>query len=180
LVHKESAPGKLLSLELVEGRTGLTAARKLLKSRSVNGGISTWDASSIFFEMHNLEVNDRPSPRTLILLYAADLFFRLRWEIKPALKEGKCVVAVPYVETGFALGQAVGLPKKWLTEVFRFAPKPDESFHVNGQASTKLGGTTTGFVEFCSDMLSNDLRPKFAAYFHELERHGRCARFNGK
>ena len=29
-----------------------------------------------------------PSSRTLLLLYAADLAFRLRWEIGPALDEG--------------------------------------------------------------------------------------------
>jgi hypothetical protein len=180
LVHKESTPGQLLSLELVEGRNAVSAAKKLLKTRPGHGGISTWDASSIFFEMHNLEVNDRPTPRTLLLLYAADLFFRLRWEINPALKEGKSVVAVPYVETGFAFGHAVGLPKKWLSEIFRFAPKPNQSFHLNGHSSAKLGTATSGFVEFCSDVLNQDFRPKFAAYFTDLEHHGHCAKFNGK
>ncbi len=166
--------GQLISLDVVQGRDAVPAAKKLLKSRSTSGGISTWDASSIFFEMHNLEVNDRPSPRTLVLLYAADLFFRLRWEIVPALEEGKCVVATPYVETGYAFGGAVGLPKKWLHEVFRFAPKANEAFHVNGTVSPRVEAATTGFVEFCSSILNQDLRPKFVAYFDDLERHGAC------
>ena len=166
--------GQLISLDTIEGRNAVPAAKKLLKSRSIQSGISTWDASSIFFEMNNLEVNERPSARTLVLLYAADLFFRLRWEITPALEEGKCVVAVPYVETGYAFGTALGLPKKWLHEVFRFAPKADESFLVNGPGSAKLGAPTTGFVEFCSSVLNQDLRPKFSAYFDDLERRGTC------
>ena len=166
--------GQLLSLDVIEGKDTVPSARKLLKSRSTTGGISVWDASSIFFEMNSLEVDDRPSPRTLVLLYAADLFFRLRWEIVPALEEGKCVVAAPYLDTGYAFGAAAGLPKKWLNEVFRFAPKAHESFRVNGAASARLGGATTGFIEFCSSILSQDLRPKFASYFDDLERRGSC------
>lgn len=167
------ASGELLSLDVIEGRDAMPAAKKLLKSKPAGGGISTWDASSIFFEMNGLEVGDRPSPRTLVLLYAADLFFRLRWEIIPALEEGKCVVAAPYVETGFAFGALAGLPKKWLSEVFRFAPKAAESFRVNG-SSSKLAAPTAGFVEFCSNTLDQDLRPKFASYFEDLEKRGRC------
>jgi len=174
LAHKAATPGQLISLDIVDGRNAVGSARKLLKSRSAEGGISTWDASSIFFEMHGLEVNDKPSPRTLVLLYAADLFFRLRWEILPAIQEGKSVVAVPYVETGYAFGIISGLPKKWLTEVFRFAPPAIESFHVNGVANARLGAATAGFVEFCSSTLEQDLRPKFATYFDELERSGAC------
>ena len=171
---KSPTSGQLISLDIVDGRDAVSSARKLLKSKAGDGGISTWDASSIFFEMNNLEVNDKPSPRTLVLLYAADLFFRLRWEIIPALEEGKRVVAVPYVETGHAFGAMMGLPKKWLTEVFRFAPHASESYRVNGVANARLGSATTGFVEFCSRTLDKDLRPKFIAYFDELERTGAC------
>jgi hypothetical protein len=168
LAPNAPASGQLLSLDIVEGRDAVAAAKKLLKSRSTDGGLSTWDASSIFFEMNNLEVNDRPSPRTLVLLYAADLFFRLRWEITPALEQGKCVVAVPYVETAYAFGTLCGLPKKWLTEVFRFAPAAAECFRVAGSSDASLGRPMVGFVEYCSSVLSHDLRPKFAAYFDEL------------
>jgi hypothetical protein len=174
LALKGPGSGQLLSLDIVDGRDAVPAAKKLLKSRHVQGGISTWDASSIFFEMHNLEVNDKPSPRTLVLLYAADLFFRLRWEITPALEEGKCVVAAPYVETAYALGAIVGLPKKWILEVFRFAPKATESFRTNGAVSSQMEPATAGFIEFCSSILNQDLRGKFAAYFEDLERHGAC------
>src|SRR5207244_3255015 len=124
--------------------------------------------------MNSLEIGDSAAPRTLVLLYAADLFFRLRWEIIPALEEGKCVVAVPYIETGNAFGVAAGLPKKWVSEVFRFAPKASESFRVNAADSAKLGPASNGFVELCSSILDQDLRPKFAAYFDDLERRGTC------
>ena len=51
-----------------------------------------------------------PSARTLLLLYAADLAFRLRWEIRPALAAGRTVVAAPYVDTAVAFGRAAGVP----------------------------------------------------------------------
>ncbi len=164
--------GQLLSIDVIEGRDALPTAKKLLKSRARSGGISIWDASSIFFEMNGLEVPDRPSARTLVLLYAADLFFRLRWEILPALEEGQCVVAAPYIDTGFGLGAVAGLPKKWLTELFRFAPRAHESFRINGSSSAKLAAPTAGFIEFCSNTMNEDLRVKFGSYFDELEKKG--------
>ena len=168
------ASGQLLSLDVIDGSDSVPAAKRLLKSRAGQTGISSWDASSIFFEMHGLSVDERPSPRTLVFLYAADMSFRLRWEIMPALQEGKCVVAVPYVESGFALGTIAGLPRKWLSEVFRFAPEAQERYRVNGPPSARLASPTTGFIEFCSSMMEQDLRPKFASYFDDLERRGRC------
>ena len=166
--------GELISLDVIEGQDAARASKKLLQSQAKTGGMSVWDASGIFFEMHGLEVGDRPSARTIVLLYAADLFFRLRWEIIPALEEGKCVVAAPYIETAFAFGAVMGLPAKWLDEVLRFAPKPAQSFRVNGDMSGELGGPTSGFIEFCSSTFKEDLRPRFAGYFEELERRGRC------
>jgi hypothetical protein len=160
---------------VVEGKDAVPAAKKLLKSVSPkNRGISAWDASHIFFEMHGLEVGEQPSPRTIVLLYAADLFFRLRWEILPAIEEGKCVVAAPYTETGIAFGAAMGLPQKWLLEVFRFAPKPSESYRFNGASSARLGAPTVGFVEICSNTLNQDLRLQFASFFDRLEHEGLC------
>ncbi len=174
MVPDAVASGQLLSLDVIDGTDSVPAAKRLLKSRAGETGISSWDASSIFFEMHSLGVDECPSPRTLVFLYAADMSFRLRWEIIPALREGKCVVAVPYIETGFALGAIAGLPRKWLSEVFRFAPKAQESYRVNGPPSARMAEPTNGFIEFCSAMMGQDLRSKFASYFDDLEQRGRC------
>jgi len=174
LALKIPEAGELLSLDVIAGHDAARAAKKLLHSHSKTGGVSTWDSSGIFFEMHGLEVGDRPSARTIVLLYAADLFFRLRWEIIPALQEGKCVVAAPYTETAFAFGSLMGLPSKWMDEVLRFAPKPAQSFRLNGDLSNKIAAPTSGFIEFCSSTFNQDLRPKFVSYFEDLERRGQC------
>jgi len=171
---ERAASGRLLSLEVVDGRDAVSAAKSLLlKSHSDDNGISTWDASGIFFEMGGVELDTKPSARTLILLYAADLSFRLRWQILPALEEGKCVVAVPYVETAYALAAISRLPAKWATELFRFAPAPAAVFRAE-RGSGLLGPPASGFVEFCSGIFGQDLRPKFHSYFADLENRGGC------
>ncbi len=171
---KSGAAGQLFSIDAFAGRDLVPAARAFLKSKpEPGGGFSTWDASHIFYELQKLDAEDLPSARTLLLLYAADLRFRLRWDILPALEEGKVVVAVPYVETGIAFGLAMDLPQQWLTEVFRFAPVPSESFWVNrtpGQADP----SNTGFVEFCSQILPGNFFEKFASHFDELQKRGGC------
>jgi thymidylate kinase len=167
-----SVAGRLFSIDAACSRDLLPAVRKFLQARDADGGFSTWDASNIFYELHKLEQDSLPSARTLLLLYAADLRFRLRWEILPALAEGQLVVAIPYVETGIAFGLANGLPEKWINEVFRFAPAPAESFWLDGSPAT--AASSDGFLEFCMDLLPADFFQRFSDHFVELQKCGRC------
>lgn len=118
------------------------------------GSISWWDASGLFEQLVIAEADaGLPSPRTLLLLYAADLAFRLRWEIEPTLAEGKTVVAAPYVETAIAFGRAAGLAGGWLTSLFSFAPTPGTGRRVHGTVP-QSPSEVSGFVEFACDQLS--------------------------
>ena len=96
---RDSIPkGQLIAVEGGQGHYVGAAARFLLRYSKVEAGISAWDASSIFYEMRRGNPgNSGLSPRVLVLLYAADLAFRLRWDIRPALEEGRCdiVIGVP-------------------------------------------------------------------------------------
>jgi hypothetical protein len=125
----------------------MDAARTLAAAhRRDKAGISAWGASGIFDELTVAEpAAGIPSVRTLLLLYAADLAFRLRWEIRPALEEGRLVIAAPYVATAIALGQAAGLEPEWLTDLFYFAPAPSEHHVIEPPARQSVGD---GFVEF--------------------------------
>lgn len=183
----DSTPNKrLIALEGYSAR-GLDEASRLLKShfcRKVGGGISVWDSSSIFYEMGLGEGQDKkPSPRTLVLLYAADLSFRLQWQIRPALKEGQCVIAAPYMESIMAFGRAAELPLKWLQSLFRFAPQPAITYRIREpKEPLKKTKLMDGFAEFCSGMLRADsypgdykeLRGKYIAYLDERESSGVC------
>ena len=139
---------RLISVDCVNGQALMDAARKLAAvHRRDKAGISAWGASGIFDELTVAEPEAGiPSVRTLLLLYAADLAFRLRWEIRPALEEGRLVIAAPYVATAMALGQAAGLEPEWLTDLFYFAPAPSEHHVIEPPARQRVDGE--GFVEF--------------------------------
>ena len=139
----------LIAVDGVAGAAIETTARTALTSidRANRGGISHWDASGVFEELAVAGADaGQPSVRTLLLLYAADLAFRLRWEIRPALAEGRSVVAAPYVDTAVAFGRAAGIGRAWLANLFQFAPRPTERRFVGGSAGRSLRGS--GFVEF--------------------------------
>jgi len=151
-VKPASPRAALIAVDGVDPAEVLADARAALGSH-VRGGISKWDASGVFQE---LAVADRsagaPSARTLLLLYAADLAFRLRWQIRPALAEGRTVVAAPYVATALAFGRAAGLKPAWLANLFRFAPRPGRRRFVHlrrGRAAAVKGG----FVGFSCDRI---------------------------
>lgn len=150
---RTTSGGILIAVEGIDADAILKAARTALESRS-RGGISRWDASGVFQDLAVAESEaGAPSPRTLLLLYAADLAFRLRWQIRPALLEGRTVVAAPYTETAMAFGRAAGLPVAWLTNLFRFAPHPGERrfIHVPRQRASEI---TDGFVGFSCDRMT--------------------------
>jgi hypothetical protein len=139
----------LIAVDGLVGGAIVAAARTALASidREARGGISHWDASGVFGEAAVAgDEAGRPSARTLLLLYAADLAFRLRWEIRPALAEGRGVVAAPYVDTAVAFGRAAGIERAWLANLFQFAPRPTERRCADdGTAGSRRG---RGFVEF--------------------------------
>ena len=146
----------LISVDGVSGTAVAAAARVALAgvARSHRGGVSTWDASGLFQDLIVAEEEAGiPSARTLLLLYAADLAFRLRWEIRPALEAGRVVVAAPYVDSAIALGRAAGLQSGWLANLFLFAPRPAESQYVD-QPPARSAGSDAGLLEFVIDRMA--------------------------
>ncbi len=144
----------LIALDGVNGVAVDAAARGLAAER---GGrhtvISTWNASRIFGELRLAEAEGtRPSARTLLLLYAADLAYRLRWDVRPALEQGRTVIVAPYVSTALAFGRAAGLEAGSLQGVFAFAPEPEESNVIERPTDPK-NTAHEGFIEFACDQI---------------------------
>lgn len=175
--------GTLVAVEGVNGAAVRSIARAVVggTDRRERGGISRWDASGIFEELAFAgKEAGMPSARTLLLLYAADLAFRLRWEIRPALAEGKVVVAAPYVATAIAFGRAAGIGGAWLTDLFRFAPPPGETRYVDS-APARAVGRRGGFIEFGFERLATasngpsrqDLVDRARAYLQMTSRRSR-------
>jgi dTMP kinase len=145
--------GRLIAVDGVDAASVVAAARERLADvpRPLRAGVSQWDASGVFDELAVAGPDaGAPSARTLLLLYAADLAFRLRWEIRPALAEGHVVAAAPYVATAIAFGRAAQLPAAWLKELFRFAPRPSETRHAGGSTAR------SGFIGFGCSQLSHN------------------------
>jgi hypothetical protein len=141
----------LIAVDGIDAAALQAAARTALSTSeaALRGGISRWDASGVFQDLAVADADAGvPSARTLLLLYAADLAFRLRWQIKPALAEGHTVVAAPYVETAIAFGRAAGLQSKWLVNLFAFAPRAADRRFVHTRS--RRAAADDGFVAFGS------------------------------
>lgn len=129
MADQVTQPGRLIAVDGSRGKDVAAAANAIaadLKRRGIECGVSRWDASGLFAE---LAVGGRAhrslSARALSLVYAADLAFRLRWEIRPMLETGAVVIAAPYLDTAAAFGVSCGLDDRWLRELMRFAPAPN-------------------------------------------------------
>lgn len=152
-------PGRLIAVDGSRGKDITGAADAIvdaLRDGGVECAISRWDASGLFGELASTARGDRNiSMRTLALVYAADLAFRLRWEIRPVLEAGGMVVAAPYLETAIAFGASCGLSDEWTRELMRFAPPAD----VRGRTEERKVDsawkrrTDRGFAEYCAVML---------------------------
>ena len=146
--------GRLVTIEGIDANTLRDATHRLLhhlKPPKGKSGFSLWDASGTFFELAQVQHrHDAPSVKTLLILYASDLAFRLRWEIEPALAEGYTVVAAPYVQTAIALGLAAKVSREWLQNLFEFAPRPATSYVIQEDPRPHLWTPKklAGFAEF--------------------------------
>jgi hypothetical protein len=188
-------PGRLIALDGTNGAMLRSEAERLARlcRGAADPAWSLWDASNTFYELRMAKAkNLTPTPRALMLLYASDLLFRLRWEIEPTLKEGRTVVAAPYVASAMAFGVAGGLPKEWIEELFSFAPKPAASFRLKekkrDKEKKKDGDGEPGFVEFfCASLArhypgwkTTDVRGEMLKYLKGLEELGQIHEFGGK
>ena len=151
--------GRLIAIDGSRGKDTTAAANAVveeLRRAGVECAVSRWDASGLFGEMAAANRGDRNiSIRTLSLVYAADLAFRLRWEIRPVIEAGGVVVAAPYIETAIAFGAASGLADEWLRELLRFAPAPDLRGRVQERKCDRpwKPRTDRGYAEFSTALL---------------------------
>jgi thymidylate kinase len=163
----ETRAGRLIAIDGAVGRDVSDAATALydfLTERHATSGVTRWDASGLFTDVVSAPVAERDvSPRTLLLLYAADLAFRVRWEIGPGLEQGLVVVAAPYVATAIAFGRATGLSHDWLKTLFRFAPHATRTIVLRDRKPQRVWKRKPdrGFAESCTVLLE-DTPERFA------------------
>jgi hypothetical protein len=160
--------GRLIAIDASRGKDINAAAAAVidaLKAGRIECAISRFDASGLFGELASVSRSEPPvSIRTLTLVYAADLAFRLRWEIRPVLQQGGVVIASPYVETAVALGAAWGLDEAWIRGLLRFAPKPQVRARAEERKRNKgwKPRLDRGYAEYSAAMLEAS-SPKVAS-----------------
>jgi thymidylate kinase len=110
----------------------------------------------------------QPSVRTLLLLYASDLAYRLRSEVLPALALGHDVVVAPYVDTALAFSRVAGVGSPWIADIFGFAPQPALRYYVPSQGEAH--SERQGFVELASRKLAPGAQ-RGGALLRETDRH---------
>jgi hypothetical protein len=165
--EKSVRRGRLIAIDGLDLQAVRAAARETVRRIGAGrGGVSHWDASGVFDELDLVE--GPASPRTLLLLYAADLAFRTRWEISPALAEGRTVIAAPYVATAMAFGRAVGVERAWLVNLLRFAPRHTETHVVTDRVAS---ARSTGFFGVASKRWAAHAGVDRAALTREIARH---------
>ena len=151
--------GRLIAIDGSRGKDTTAAAADVieaLKAKKVECSLSRFDASGLFGELAAAARGDRDiSARTLTLVYAADLAFRLRWEIRPVLDAGGVVIASPYVDTAVAFGTACGLGEDWIRQLLRFAPRPALRARAGEKKINKgwKARVDRGYAEFAAAML---------------------------
>jgi hypothetical protein len=152
-------PGRLIAVDGSRGKDVAVAAGDLLSALKRDGiecAVSRWDASGLFTDLAaGARIDRNLSIRTLSLVYAADLAFRLRWEIRPVLEAGGVVIAAPYIDTAVTFGTTCGLDEEWLRRLMQFAPAAD----VRGLAQERKihqpwkRRTDRGYAEYGAVML---------------------------
>jgi dTMP kinase len=165
MADRDQHRGRLIAIDGTRGKDVARADSALvtaLNAADVECAVSRWDASGLFGELAAGALGNRHlSPRALSLVYAADLAFRLRWEVRPVLERGGVVIAAPYVDTAVAFGAAAGLDERWLRELLRFAPKPD----LRGRSDERKPRRgwrprlDRGYGEFAAALLQSSPRP---------------------
>jgi hypothetical protein len=126
MAAKVTYAGRLIAIDGSRGKDVAGAASAIadaLKAEGAECVISRWDASGLFTELAaGATAGTGVSIRSLTLVYAADLAFRLRWEIDPVLESGGIVIAASFVDTAAAYGASCGLDEEWIRQLLRFAP----------------------------------------------------------
>ncbi len=168
MADKVVSTARLVTIDGSRGTDVAKAAETLAAEVREHGAtclISRWDASGLFGELAQANGLQRQvSARTLTLVFAADLAFRLRWEIRPALEAGHVVIAAPYVDTAVVFAMACGLPERWLRHVLRFAPEA-KMRRLSRERKADRGWKRRldrGYPEYCAALLE-DADPSFKA-----------------
>jgi dTMP kinase len=121
--------GCLIAVEGTDGVGRSTQVDLLKRWLQVNGyGVveTGWTRSKLVQRALDMaKAGNLLNRMTFSLLYAADFADRLENVVLPALRSGFVVLSDRYVHTAFARDHVRGADRRWIRDLFGFAPVPD-------------------------------------------------------
>ncbi|MCC7107079.1 MAG: HD domain-containing protein [Chloroflexi bacterium] len=150
----------------------LQMVRDVLDAQGREVIVSRWMASSLAGGVYRQAAQFAEcSPRTLALLASCDLAERMEWEILPALRDGKIVLADRYLYR-VALGLARDVDPEWLEVLCGAGPVPDLALHFPmnlAEAASVVDPTRLDLYEAGMDLgLTRDLPLSYRFYQERL------------
>ena len=147
-------PGRLIVVEGIDGSgksTQLDLLHKWLRSEGYVTVFTEWNSSPIVRDTTKRGKRKQLlTPMSFSLIHAADFASRTHEQILPALQAGVVVLADRYIYTAFARDAARGVNRKWVRDLYSFAPPPDLAlyFHVSLEESIRRIGAARAEIKF--------------------------------
>ena len=167
-------PGRLIVVEGIDGSgksTQLDLLHKWLKSEGFVTVFTEWNSSPIVRDTTKRGKRKQLlTPMSFSLIHAADFASRTHEQILPALQAGVIVLADRYVYTAFARDAARGVNRRWVRDLYAFAPPPNLAlyFHVSLDESIRRIAAARAEIKYYEagmDMgLAEDLQESFRLF----------------
>ncbi len=167
-------PGRLIVVEGIDGSgksTQLDLLHKWLRSEGYVTVFTEWNSSPIVRDTTKRgKRRQLLTPMSFSLIHAADFASRTHEQILPALQAGVIVLADRYIYTAFARDAARGVNRKWVRDLYAFAPPPNLAlyFHVSLDESIRRIAAARAEIKFYEagmDLgLSDDLTESFRLF----------------
>lgn len=115
----------------------------------------------------------KADPEIEALLFAADRFHHLKFEVIPMLNANKIVVSDRYVYASLAYQGAQGLGLEWIRQINNFAIKPDLALYLDVSPEMGLARKRTR-----STLENLDLEKKVRQLYLDMVETGELVRIN--
>jgi dTMP kinase len=167
-------PGKLIVVEGIDGSgksTQISLLSHWLRAQGYAVVFSEWNSSPLVRQTTRRgKKKERFTPTTFSLIHATDFADRLESNILPLVKAGALVCADRYTYTAFARDVARGVSRRWVRNLYSFAPRPDLAFYFRVPLDVALGRILGGrdaikYYEAGMDLgLSRDVQESFRIF----------------
>ncbi len=176
----DSYNGVFIVIDGIDGSGKTTHSRRLCDFLCKNGFDATYTMEPSkgrigMFIRDKIINNEKTSPEVEALLFAADRFEHLNFEIFPLLKDGKIVISDRYLYASIAYQGAQNLDLNWIDKINYFAPKPDLAIYLDVYPEIGLDR-----IEGAKSVFENiELQKKVRGIYLDLVKKGRLILVDG-